>query len=159
VGLFYLIAVGGSLRAWMKVIARTPRALESAEFLAEATDDQTKPARKLARCADHSEIVGRGCQLAGPISERVPRLRNLRSIHVCPPRTSHASSARHSSNVFGAIGSLIYYLSKSASIFRDRLVKALASEFQTRIEIRQSGVRRVSQLRGPTMAIAASPSC
>src|SRR5438067_8151559 len=48
-------------------------------------------------------------------------------------------------HVFGGERLVIYYLSEERVDFRD-LVKALASEFQTRIEMRQIGVRDEAKL-------------
>jgi cell fate regulator YaaT (PSP1 superfamily) len=127
----------------MRIIARTQRGLEAAEVLAEAVDEQ---AQKLAG--------GPGGQIVREMTaEDHNELTHIQS----KERTTFEICRRHVQQIglpmelidvellFGGERVVIYYLSEERVDFRD-LVKALASEFQTRIEMRQIGVRDEAKL-------------
>jgi cell fate regulator YaaT (PSP1 superfamily) len=127
----------------MRVIARTPRGLEAAEVLAEATDEQVKlmegtPGGQIMRsmsAEDENEL--------SHIREREPAAFEACRKHVT--RLGLPMQLVDIEHVFGGERMVIYYLSEDRVDFRD-LVKALASEFQTRIEMRQIGVRDEAKL-------------
>src|SRR6188508_1725808 len=127
----------------MRVIARTPRGLEAAEVLAEATDEQAKllestPGGHIMRemsAEDHNELTH--------IQEREPAafescLKQVKALNL-PMQLVDIE------RVFGGERLVVYYISEERVDFRD-LVKALASEFQTRIEMRQIGIRDEAKL-------------
>ena len=127
----------------MRVIARTPRGLETAEVLAEATDEQAKmlegtPGGHIMRemsTEDENEL--------SHIQEREPAAFNSCLKHV--QNFNLPMQLVDIERVFGGERLVIYYISEERVDFRD-LVKALASEFQTRIEMRQIGVRDEAKL-------------
>jgi cell fate regulator YaaT (PSP1 superfamily) len=126
-----------------RVIARTSRGLEAAEVLAEATDEQ---ARQLER-APGGQIM----------REMTPDDANELAHLQQQERSAFETCQRHVlrlalpmqlvdlERVFGGERLIIYYLAEERVDFRD-LVKSLASEFQTRIEMRQIGVRDEAKL-------------
>jgi len=127
----------------MRVIARTPRGLETAEVLAEASDQQAKmmegtPGGLIMRemsPEDHNEL--------SHLQDREPAafescLKHVQALHL-PMQLVDIE------RVFGGERLIIYYISEERVDFRD-LVKALASEFQTRVEMRQIGVRDEAKL-------------
>jgi cell fate regulator YaaT (PSP1 superfamily) len=127
----------------MRVIARTPRGLEAAEVLAEATDEQAKimegtPGGQIMRemSADDSNELTH-------LQEREATAFEACCKHVT--RLGLPMQLVDLEHVFGGERLVIYYLSEERVDFRD-LVKALASEFQTRIEMRQIGVRDEAKL-------------
>jgi len=127
----------------MRVIARTPRGLEAAEVLAEATDEQ----------AQKMEAMGGGQIMREMSAEDANELTHLQQRERSAFETCQKHVARLSlpmqlvdlEHVFGGERLVVYYLSEERVDFRD-LVKALASEFQTRIEMRQIGVRDEAKL-------------
>src|SRR5689334_21016506 len=127
----------------MRVVARTPRGLEAAEVLAEATDEQAKllegtPGGHIMRemsAEDHNELTH--------IQEREPAafescVKQVKALNL-PMQLVDIE------RVFGGERLVVYYISEERVDFRD-LVKSLASEFQTRIEMRQIGVRDEAKL-------------
>jgi cell fate regulator YaaT (PSP1 superfamily) len=127
----------------MRVIARTPRGLEAGEVLAEASDEQAKKMEGAP-----------GGQIIRPMSaEDDNELTHILSQEQTIFSTCHGHVVRLGlpmqlvdvEHLFGGERLVVYYLSEERVDFRD-LVKALASEFQTRIEMRQIGVRDEAKL-------------
>jgi cell fate regulator YaaT (PSP1 superfamily) len=126
-----------------RVIVRTDRGLEAGEVLCEATDEAT------AQLAD----PGRGQilrEMTGDDENEQFRLRaqERRAFETC--RNLIAEQALEMDlvdveHIFGGERIVFYYLSESRVDFRE-LVKSLAGEFQTRIEMRQIGVRDEAKL-------------
>ncbi len=126
-----------------KVIARTPRGLEVGEVLCEATDEVVtkmgdSPIGSIQRTVsaqDESEILKIIAMARGEFetSRRIVRELELPMDLV---------DVEH---LFGGERVVIYYLAEDRIDFRD-LVKRLANEFQTRIEMRQIGVRDEAKL-------------
>ncbi|MGA2798622.1 MAG: regulatory iron-sulfur-containing complex subunit RicT, partial [Thermoguttaceae bacterium] len=134
---------GQSFRRGMRVISRTDRGLEAGEILAEATPDAlgrlTDPptgqilramtpedANELARIEKHT-----GDELG--VCQRYIAQLDLKMQLVDLER------------IFGGERIVIYYLADNRVDFRE-LVRLLAGEFQTRIEMRQIGVRDEAKL-------------
>ena len=127
----------------MQVIARTNRGLELGEVLCEATDhalanmdspksgqilrEQTDDdAGELRRLLDQQQEEHKICE------QRIAELKlDMRLVDV--------------EHLYGGERVIVYYLSEERVDFRE-LVKKLASEFQTRIEMRQIGVRDEAKL-------------
>src|SRR5262245_55889738 len=126
-----------------RVIARTPRGLEAGEVLAEATDEQAQ-------------------KMEGAPGGQIQRLMTAEDenewMHLkSQERTAFETCCQHAQRlklpmqlidierVFGGERLVVYYLAEERVDFRE-LVKALASEFQTRIEMRQIGVRDEAKL-------------
>jgi cell fate regulator YaaT (PSP1 superfamily) len=129
----------------MKVIARTNRGLEVGEILCEATEEA------LAQMPP-----GSGGQIVRPFTSTDMKEMD----HLTAKERSDFEKCREQvallklnmelidiEHLFGGERIVIYYLSEDRVDFRD-LVKSLASEFQTRIEMRQVGVRDEAKLLG-----------
>lgn len=127
----------------MRVIARTQRGLEAGDVLCEATDEQ----------AAHLSGAPGGQILRQMSAEDNNELSHIHSREKSEFETCRQHVARLGlpmelidiEHLFGGERVVIYYLSEDRVDFRD-LVKALASEFQTRIEMRQIGVRDEAKL-------------
>jgi cell fate regulator YaaT (PSP1 superfamily) len=134
---------GQSFRRGMRVITRTDRGLEAGEILADATPDAlgrlTDPptgqilramtpedANELARIEKHIGDELGVCQRYIAQLELKMQLVDLE-------------------HIFGGERIVIYYLADNRVDFRE-LVRLLAGEFQTRIEMRQIGVRDEAKL-------------
>ena len=126
-----------------KVIARTDRGLEAGEVLCEADAQAT------ALLDDPPE--GQIVREMTPEDEReLQRLRELapKEIAVCQQYVDSIGLAMRLvdvEHIFGGERIVVYYLAESRVDFRE-LVRQLASEFQTRVEMRQIGVRDEAKL-------------
>jgi cell fate regulator YaaT (PSP1 superfamily) len=126
-----------------RVIARTNRGLEAGDVLCEATEDATS----------HLDDPASGQILREMTAEDTNELAHIKS----QERDIFASCQKHLAqlrlqmqlvdveHLFGGERIVVYYLAEDRVDFRD-LVKLLASEFQTRIEMRQIGVRDEAKL-------------
>ncbi len=141
-GVFYTRGSDAHARG-EQVIARTHRGLEAGEVLCEATEDA------VAQLVDPKQ---------GQILRRVSEddLRELRKMFeqerreyaICQQRIKELALNMQLADVehlYGGERVVIYYLAEDRIDFRD-LVKVLAKEFQTRIEMRQIGVRDEAKL-------------
>ena len=132
-----------SMSRGSKVIARTSRGLEVGEVLCEATADAVEQIRnpdngqilRQMTTEDRNELEHMQTQARDEfqICERYVRKLGLDMDLV---------DVEH---VFGGERIVVFYLADERVDFRE-LVKQLASEFQTRIEMRQIGVRDESRL-------------
>ena len=126
-----------------KVIARTNRGLEAAEVLLEASDEVAQqmgdsPGGQILRemsVDDSNELV----HLHAKERSEFETCRQ----HV--QRSGLQMQLVDIEHLFGGERIVIYYLAEDRIDFRE-LVKGLASEFQTRIEMRQIGVRDEAKL-------------
>ena len=127
----------------MKVIARTDRGLEAGEVLCEATDEA------IGRMKD----PGAGQILREMTAEDRHELERLRQqarheVEICQQHVERLGLKMQlvdAEHIFGGERIVVYYLAESRVDFRE-LVRALAGEFQTRIELRQIGVRDEAKL-------------
>ena len=136
--------VGGrAYRRGASVVARTDRGLEMGEVLCEAT------AEALGRLKD----PGAGQVLRETTPEDRHELTRLQQqargeFDVCRQHVERLGLKMQLVDVehlFGGERVVIYYLAESRVDFRE-LVRVLAGEFQTRIEMRQIGVRDEAKL-------------
>src|SRR3954465_5508984 len=126
-----------------QVIARTSRGLESGEVLCEASDEA------VATLADPKQ----GQILRQVNGDDVRDLRKMfeqerREYEVCQTEIKRLELAMKLVDVehlYGGERVVVYYLADERIDFRD-LVKSLATEFQTRIEMRQISVRDEAKL-------------
>ena len=126
-----------------RVIARTNRGLEVGDVLCESTEDTAEhlkdpPSGQILRqmtAEDENELIHMRANESDEFGrcDRIIRQSNLKMQLV---------DVEH---VFGGERIVVYYLADGRVDFRD-LVKMLASEFQTRIEMRQIGVRDEAKL-------------
>ena len=134
---------GEALARGAQVIARTDRGLEAGEVLCEATDQavgQLQDPRKgqvlrQMTAEDRNELARMHDQERGE-HETCGRLIAEMNLPMQLVDVEH---------IFGGERVVIYYLSENRVDFRE-LVKRLAAEFQTRIEMRQIGVRDEAKL-------------
>ncbi|MDX1945555.1 MAG: regulatory iron-sulfur-containing complex subunit RicT [Pirellulaceae bacterium] len=126
----------------MRVVARTQRGLESGDVLCEATDAQAAqvggPGGQIVR-----EMTGDD---AGELTHIHAKERS--EFDVCLKHVQQLNMPMQLIDVehlFGGERVVVYYVSEERVDFRE-LVKALAAEFQTRIEMRQVGVRDEAKL-------------
>ncbi|MGC3966180.1 MAG: PSP1 domain-containing protein [Pirellulales bacterium] len=126
---------GESLRRGNRVIARTERGLEVGEVLMEAGDDV------VAKMSDPRR--GQVLRVMTPDDERESRRlleQQQRAFESCKKHILALSLPMEMVDVeqmFGGERVVVYYLSENRVDFRE-LVKVLANEFQTRIEMRRS---------------------
>jgi cell fate regulator YaaT (PSP1 superfamily) len=127
----------------MKVVARTQRGLEAGDVLCEATDDV---ARSLSNSPGGAILRELSADDAGELSHIHSKER--KEFEVCRQHVLRLGLPMELVDVehlFGGERVVVYYLAEDRVDFRD-LVKQLASEFQTRIEMRQIGVRDEAKL-------------
>src|SRR5262245_36515660 len=127
----------------MRVIARTPRGLEAAEVLAEATDEQARLLESTPGGQIMREMSAEDSNELSHLQDRERTAFETCQKHVV--RLNLPMQLVDLEHVFGGERLVIYYLSEERVDFRE-LVKALATEFQTRIEMRQIGVRDEAKL-------------
>lgn len=126
-----------------KVIARTSRGLEAGEVLCEATADAVEQIRN----PDNGQI------LRHMTSEDMNELEHMQlqsrdEFKTCENYVEKLGLDMELvdiEHVFGGERIVVFYLAEERVDFRE-LVKLLASEFQTRIEMRQIGVRDEARL-------------
>src|SRR5687768_532839 len=139
----YTTSRGEEFRRGAKVIARTDRGLEAGEVLCEATDEA------VAQISD----AGRGQILREMTAEDSNEIFRLKAQErnefvVCGQYVKQLGLPMELvdvEHVFGGERIVVYYLAEDRVDFRE-LVKQLAGEFQTRIEMRQIGVRDEAKL-------------
>ncbi len=126
-----------------RVVARTNRGLEAGEVLCEATDEA------VAQLNDPKQ----GQILRRLSNDDIRDVRKLfeqerREFEVCQREIAKLNLEMQLVDVehlYGGERVVIYYLAEDRVDFRE-LVKVLAAEFQTRIEMRQIGVRDEAKL-------------
>ena len=136
-------------RRGMRVIARTPRGLEAGEVLCEANDRVV---------AQMTEADGGNTPSSGSIQRPMTEEDEYELARIAAETVQEADRCFEIiremnlpmdlvdvERVFGGERMVVYYLSESRVDFRE-LVKRLALEFQTRVEMRQIGVRDEAKL-------------
>ncbi|MBX3422059.1 MAG: signal peptidase [Pirellulaceae bacterium] len=121
-----------------RVVARTNRGLELGEVLCEASEHAVAQmdsppggsVQRLATAADENESA----------HLRAQQEREAELCHQIIRELELPMDLVEVERVFGGERLVVYYLSEDRVDFRD-LVKRLASEFRTRIEMRQIGIR------------------
>jgi cell fate regulator YaaT (PSP1 superfamily) len=130
-------------RRGMRVIARTPRGLEAGEIVCEADARvvgqlDTPPGGTVQRLMteeDENELAHIAAQGVHEVEKCFSIIREMQL----------PMDLVDLERVFGGERMVVYYLSDSRVDFRE-LVKRLAHEFQTRVEMRQIGVRDEAKL-------------
>jgi cell fate regulator YaaT (PSP1 superfamily) len=139
----YTTSRGEEFRRGAKVIARTDRGLEAGEVLCEATDASVAQIQDPGRgqilremsAEDQNEIFRLRAQERGEFEKCSQYVQQLNL-------PMELVDVEH---IFGGERIVVYYLAEDRVDFRE-LVKLLAGEFQTRIEMRQIGVRDEAKL-------------
>lgn len=126
-----------------QVIARTDRGLETGEVLATATDESVEHLSH----ATHGQILRR--MTSDDLNEWLHIQAQTRDdFQICQRYVDELELVMELvdlERLFGGERMVVYYLSEERVDFRE-LVRKLASEFQTRIEMRQIGVRDEAKL-------------
>jgi cell fate regulator YaaT (PSP1 superfamily) len=126
-----------------QVVARTDRGLECCVVLSEATEESTKELKNPTQ----GQIL-RGMTPADSkeqsqiLAQQRDEFLKCRDLVVKSELPMELVDIEH---IFGGERIVVYYLAENRVDFRD-LVKQLAGEFQTRIEMRQIGVRDEAKL-------------
>lgn len=134
---------GAALARGRKVIARTSRGLEAGEVLCEAGQERF----------DESEAASEGQILREMTAEDENEAAHIEAsakneFEICRQHAEDLGLQMQLVDVehlFGGERIIVYYLAEGRIDFRE-LVKRLAAEFQTRIEMRQIGVRDEAKL-------------
>ncbi len=126
-----------------RVVVRTDRGLEAGEVLCEATEDAVKHLREptsgqILRPMSANDSIEASKMHRQERHEFDVCERHIRTLDL-PMKLVDVE------HVFGGERVVVYYLSEVRVDFRE-LVKNLAGEFQTRIEMRQIGVRDEAKL-------------
>lgn len=126
-----------------KVIARTPRGLELGEVLTEANANalsqmDNPPGGSIQREATEADELELSRLVAGYDADSEACIKAIRELEL-------PMDLVDLERVFGGERIVVYYLSEGRVDFRE-LVKRLAHEFQTRVEMRQIGVRDEAKL-------------
>jgi cell fate regulator YaaT (PSP1 superfamily) len=134
---------GENLRRGAQVIARTDRGLELGEVLCEATDQTIAQMNDPRR--GHVQRI-----LTDDDRRELAHLEKKAKEHhaFCKQKVTELQLPMEVIDVehtFGGERVVVYYLSENRVDFRE-LVKHLAAEFQTRVEMRQVGVRDEAKL-------------
>jgi cell fate regulator YaaT (PSP1 superfamily) len=127
----------------VQVIARTDRGLEAAVVLCEATPEAVAPLKNPSQGQVLREMTPADSL---ELSRILARQRD--EFAVCQQQVSQLGLPMQLvdiEHVFGGERVVVYYLAENRVDFRE-LVKALAGEFQTRIEMRQIGSRDEAKL-------------
>jgi cell fate regulator YaaT (PSP1 superfamily) len=138
-------AVRGSekLERGAQVITRTERGLEAGEVLATATEDSVE---RLSH-AGHGQVLRR--MTSEDQNEWIHIQAQTRNeFEICQRYVAELTLPMQLvdlERLFGGERMIVYYLSDERVDFRE-LVRKLAAEFQTRIEMRQIGVRDEAKL-------------
>jgi cell fate regulator YaaT (PSP1 superfamily) len=141
-GVFSMRGKGADYRRGDRVVARTPRGLEVCDVLCEANNDggeiDPQPHGEILRrmtANDMNELA----HIEARTAEEFATCRRLVEEFALPMELVDIE------HLFGGERIVIYYLAESRVDFRG-LVRQLAKEFQTRIEMRQIGVRDEAKL-------------
>ncbi len=126
-----------------KVIVRTDRGLEAATALGDATPEAVArlidpPTGQILRVMTHDDEVELARIKQNAREELLACARQVEKLNL-------QMKLVNVERIFGGERIVVYYLAENRVDFRE-LVKMLASEFQTRIEMRQIGVRDEAKL-------------
>ena len=139
-----LSARGGlTLARGAKVIARTSRGLEVGEVLCEAGQDKSDEPKAASEGQILREMTPEDANEAAHLQASAKNEFNLCRQHV--EQLGLQMQLVDVEHLFGGERIIVYYLAEGRIDFRE-LVKRLAGEFQTRIEMRQIGVRDEAKL-------------
>ena len=136
-------SAGREYRRGAKVVARTDRGLEAGEVLCEAAPETLAQLRDPGAGQILREMMPEDLNELGRIRQQARAEMETCQQHV--DRLGLGMQLVDVEHIFGGERVVIYYLSESRVDFRE-LVRTLAGEFQTRIEMRQIGVRDEAKL-------------
>lgn len=134
---------GNQYRRGAKVIVRTDRGLEAGAVLCEGSEDALQRIKDPAEGQILRQMTPEDALELAQIREQAER-----ELEVCQQFVEKLQLRMQLvdiEHIFGGERIVIYYLAENRVDFRE-LVRMLASEFQTRIEMRQIGVRDEAKL-------------
>ena len=134
---------GGVYRRGMTVIARTDRGLEVGEVLCEVTDGTLAAMKDPGAGQVLREMTPEDRNELGRLRQQARQEIDVCQTHI--DRLGLKMQLVDIEHLFGGERIIVYYLAESRVDFRE-LVRVLAGEFQTRIEMRQIGVRDEAKL-------------
>jgi cell fate regulator YaaT (PSP1 superfamily) len=126
-----------------RIIARTNRGLEAGEVLCEATAEVVRQLQDLDTGQILRAMTVEDRNELNRIQQQAKHELEICQQHV--ERLGLAMQLIEAEHLFGGERVVVYYLAESRVDFRE-LVRLLAGEFQTRIEMRQIGVRDEAKL-------------
>lgn len=126
-----------------KVVCRTQRGLEAAEVLCRATDHQVALMENYVTGHIHYEMTEEDHRMQRLLLERVPAAKQV--IQAAVARLGLQMKLVDVEFLFAGERVVIYYLAEDRVDFR-QLIKDLAVALQTRIEMKQIGVRDEAKL-------------
>ena len=132
-----------SFERGMRVIIRTNRGLEVGEVLCEASDPLVQQLQDPAYGQILREMTSEDANELAHIQSQEPD--EFKTCERIVREIGLQMQLVDIEHVFGGERIVVYYLAEQRVDFRD-LVKRLAAEFQTRIEMRQIGVRDEAKL-------------
>ena len=139
----YVATSKSAFRYGDRVIVRTDRGMEAGDVLCEATDqalahmEEPQKAQILRRMS--GEDADQIDRIGGTLSDEMKTCQS----HI--DRLGLEMQLVDVEHIFGGERIVVYYLAEKRVDFR-QLVRDLASEFQTRVEMRQIGVRDEAKL-------------
>jgi len=137
-------ANGGAVyRRGVKVIARTERGLEAGQVLCQANPEVLEQLNDSTEGQILREMTPEDVHEVARIRGRAPEELKTCQRHI--DKLGLQMQLVDVEHIFGGERIVVYYLAESRVDFRE-LVKLLAGEFQTRIEMRQIGVRDEAKL-------------
>ncbi len=136
-------AAGRECRRGMQVIARTDRGLETGEVLCEAVPDAVGRIKDPGAGQILREMTADDRNEVKRLEQQAREQFDICRQHV--ERLGLNMQLVEMEHLFGGERVVVYYLAESRVDFRE-LVRELAGEFQTRIEMRQIGVRDEAKL-------------
>ncbi len=134
---------GGELRHGQMVVARTDRGLEVAEILCPSTPEAVEKLDNPLAGHILRVMTAEDANDVKRIQAHVPE--EMRTCQQFIERLGLSMNLVDVEHIFGGERIIVYYLAESRVDFRE-LVRQLAGEFQTRIEMRQIGVRDEAKL-------------
>jgi len=143
--LLWVFAAHGNatFRRGMRVIARTDRGLEDGEVLCDVSEVALGCLKDPAEGQIFREMTAEDLRELARMKELAGR--ELEVCHRYVRQLELAMQLVDIEHIFGGERVVVYYLAENRVDFRE-LVKLLAGEFQTRIEMRQIGVRDEAKL-------------
>ena len=139
----FATAGGGDYRRGVTVIARTDRGLEVGEVLCEVADSVLSKMKDPGAGQILREMTPDDRNELGRLRQQARHEMDVCQEHV--GRMGLKMQLVDVEHLFGGERIIVYYLAESRVDFRE-LVRTLAGEFQTRIEMRQIGVRDEAKL-------------
>jgi cell fate regulator YaaT (PSP1 superfamily) len=136
-------AAGREYRRGTNVVARTDRGLEIGEVLCEATEEATRGINDPGAGQILREMTPEDCNEQARLRKQAKEQFDICRKNI--ERLGLKMQLVDVEHLFGGERIVVYYLAENRVDFRE-LVRSLAGEFQTRIEMRQIGVRDEAKL-------------